>query len=207
MLYAHLASGPEPDTVPDAAVALASPVIFPEVASLAYRWIGRALLAVPATGRVPVRPSLGALWHVLNRTRALRVGMNPANVDRRRVARALRRSLSNVSHAKLRQMAAWSLAGTFASADGRIDYRAGLGSIGTPMLLVAGAVDLLATPDSVRMAHTLLPGGRNRMVVAGREGGTREDYGHVDLVLGERAPEEIFPLVTEWLDDALGGTP
>jgi hypothetical protein len=128
--------------------------------------------------------------------------MNPDNVDRAVVGAALRRSMTNVSRDKLRQMAQWSMEGAFASHDGAIDYRARLRRVRTPMLLVAGSCDRLATPESVGAAHDLLDTDAKQMLIAAREGfGT--DYGHIDLVFGRRARDEIYPPIAAWLHQRL----
>jgi hypothetical protein len=38
------------------------------------------------------------------------------------------------------------------------------------------------------------------LVVVGRERGDRQEYGHGDLIFGARAPDELFPIVANWLD-------
>jgi pimeloyl-ACP methyl ester carboxylesterase len=97
-----------------------------------------------------------------------------------------------------RQFARWIATGSFDSADGHFDYRAGMAAIRIPFLLVAGTKDLLAPPAAVRRAQAAL-GGPTELVLAGRAHGFTADYGHADLVLGRRAPEEIFPRVEGFL--------
>jgi predicted alpha/beta hydrolase len=202
VLYAHLGMT-RGHAAPAAAVTLASPVVFPRMASdLAHR-LGSFLLALPLPGRVPQRPVLGVLWHLVGRTRALEVGMNPDNVDHALVGMALRRAMTNVSRAKLRQLAGWARTGTFSSADGSLDYRRNLRRVQTPTLVVAGACDRLATPETVAEAFEAIRTAAKRFVVLGTEAGLASDYGHVDMILGRRAPDEVFPLVADWLRDAL----
>jgi pimeloyl-ACP methyl ester carboxylesterase len=202
VLYAHLGTAAR-RVAPAALVTLGSPVVFPQVASdLAHR-IGSFLLALPFPGRVPQRAVLGALWHLVGRTRAVAVGMNPANVDHVLVGRALRRAITNVSRAKLRQLAGWASTGRFASVDGSLDYRQGLRRVETPTLVVAGACDQLATPETVAEAHERIRTAAKRLLVLGSETGLGSDYGHVDMVLGRHAPDEVFPLIADWLRDAL----
>lgn len=187
-----------------AGVTIASPVVFPPVSSTLLGRIGHMLLDVPFSDTVPQRWVLGALWHLVGRSRALEVGMNPANIDHHEVGRALRRSLSDVSRQKLRQLARWALDGEFTSADRRTDYRAALSSIATPMLVAAGSRDQLATPDAVRRVLDYLPAGAASYVEFGREHGHRTDYGHVDIILGRGAPEEVFPTIANWLGEHEG---
>jgi len=202
VLYAHLGLVREEAGL-GAGVTLGSPIGFPGPASQLARSVGQLLMALPGPERVPQRAVLGALWHLVGWTRALQVGMNPDNVDRPLVGRALRRSISNVSRAKLHQLSQWSLRNVFASVDGSIDYRSNLRHIRTPMLMVAGACDRLAPPSHVGAAQGLLATREKRMVVVGREQNFSTDYGHVDLVFGRRAADEVYPLIADWVGDTL----
>ncbi len=57
---------------------------------------------------------------------------------------------------------------------------------------------LAGPPLAVARAKEHL-GGPVKLVIAGRAHGFSEDYGHADLILGRRAPDEIFPLVETFL--------
>ena len=199
VLYACLGCEPGAAALVAAGVTIAAPVAFPTVSATLLARVGQLLLHVPVGDTVPQRWVLGALWHLVGESDALAVGMNPANVDRREVGRALRRALSDVSRAKLRQLAGWALGGGFNSADGRVDYRAGLARIGTPLLVIAGSADRLASPPVVRPGAEGVRAAEYREF--GRAHGHAVDYGHVDLILGRAAPVEVFPVVARWLDE------
>jgi predicted alpha/beta hydrolase len=206
LLYASLGA-PEAAELPIAAgVTLAAPVAFPAMGSQLLARLGRLLLDVPFSETIHQRVALGILWHLVGRTAALEIGMNPANVDRRVVGTALQHALCNVPRAKLRQLSEWSLTGRFASVDGRIDYLAALARLATPLLVVAGTADRLATPATVQHALAHLPARTTTYLEAGRGQGYSVDYGHVDLVLGLAAPAEIFPAIADWLAQQ-NGTP
>jgi predicted alpha/beta hydrolase len=198
VLYAHLGCDPGDGRVA-AGITVAAPVVFPPASASLFTWIGQLLLHVPFSDTVPQRWVLGVLWHLLGPTDALAVGMNPANVDRPTVGRALRRALSDVSRLKLKQLARWAIEGEFSSVDRAIDYRAALGGVRTPLLVVAGSADQLATPAAVQGALTHLPVGAASYLEFGRARGHSVDYGHVDLILGRAAPGEVFPVLTRWL--------
>ena len=199
LLYASLGH-PTGETLPIAAgVTLAAPVAFPAASSELLARIGRLILDVAHPETIHQRLVLGVLWHLVGHTAMLEIGMNPANVDRRVVGAALPCALSNVPRAKLRQLSEWSLTGRFASVDGRVDYRAALARVTTPLLVIAGAADRLATPDTVQRALEHLPARTVTYLEAGRAQGCSVDYGHVDLVLGRAAPIEIFPAIADWL--------
>ena len=115
------------------------------------------------------------------------------------VGRALRLSVENVPRVKLQQFARWAHEGVFCSADGAVDYRAGLGRVGVPVLVIGGSADRLATPAAVARALEHLPAQRATYLEFGRAHGHGADYGHVDIVLGRSAPAEVFPAVAGWL--------
>lgn len=84
------------------------------------------------------------------------------------------------------------------SADGSVQYLRAQHPLTTPTLLVSGSVDQQATRQAV-MASAALLGPRAEQAEFGRGTGCRDDYGHWDLLLGRRAPREIWPRLLSWL--------
>jgi predicted alpha/beta hydrolase len=207
VLYAYLGRYAGPRHPMHAGVTIAAPVVFPAASSELFHRLGTWLLRVPLSDTIYQRGLLGALWAMLGSSSALSVGMNPANVDRRVVGHALRCSLGNVPRAKLQQLADWALEGEFSSADGTVDYRASLSGVTTPLLLVAGTVDRLATPAAVGRALDHLSPASASYLEFGRRHGHSIDYGHVDLILGRAAPVEVFPTLARWLAERGGEAP
>jgi predicted alpha/beta hydrolase len=201
VLYAYLGCHPEGSTLVASGITIASPVVFPMTGTGLFASIGRLLLHVPLSDTIRQRWVLGAMWHLVGQTGALSIGMNPANIDRQIVGRALRRALSNVSRLKLQQLARWAREGEFTSADGAVDYRAALGRVRTPLLVVAGSADHVAPPATVQRALAHLSAGVGSYLEFGRVHGHGIDYGHVDLILGRAAPGEVFPALSRWLSD------
>lgn len=203
IMYAALGQQPALGEAVAGLVTIASPVAFPPVASRMARLLGEMLLALPFPDRLPQHGVLVALWAVIGHS-AAEVGMNPTNVDHQAFGRALRRFICNVPRVKLRQFVHWSLTGEFRSCDHTVDYRANLRQITTPALIVAGAADRLASPDTVGFAYDRI--GSTEKVY--REFATRQgdsaDYGHVDLIFGWRAPEEVFKTISAWIEEAIG---
>ncbi len=89
--------------------------------------------------------------------------------------------------------------GFFGSADGTRDFRKDLARVRVPVLVVAGKRDRVGVPPAVKDGYRLL-GGPKEWFLAGEENGAQADYGHMDLVLGERAPVELWPRVLDFLD-------
>ena len=198
MLYAYLGGTDEPRL--RAGVTIAAPVVFPAAGSSLFHDLGHLLLRVPFGETVHQRWVLTSIWTLaVRRASALEVGMNPANVELRVVGRALQLFMENVPRVKLQQLAGWARDGVFSSVDGGVDYRAGLARVTTPMLLIAGSADRVATPASVTRAFDHLSAPPAAYLEFGRAHGHSADYGHVDLILGRRAPDEVFSAVADWL--------
>jgi len=199
LLYAYAGSLGGGGATLKAGVTIASPIAFPQMVSTLVSQIGTVLLQLPFSDTIHQRLVLGMLWGLLGRSTALTVGMNPDNIDHSTVGRALRLALENVPRLKLQQLARWASEGVFCSADGRIDYRAGLARLRLPLLIMTGSADRLATPEAVGGAREYLVAAETTYVELGRAQGHAVDYGHVDVVLGQAAPAEVFPLIADWL--------
>jgi len=202
--YAALGLNPAVHEALAGLVTIASPMGFPAVTSPTLRTLGEAFLALPLPQRLPQRGVLVALWSVLRWSPgAAQAGMNAANTDLHAFGRALRLFMCSVPRSKLRQLAQWSLTGEFRSCDGTVDYRANLPRIRTAALIIAGATDHLASPQMVRFAYDRISSTEKRYREFGLRSGDSADYGHVDLIFGRRAPEEVFPVIGDWIEHEL----
>lgn len=67
-----------------------------------------------------------------------------------------------------------------------------------PLLLVAGSKDAQVSVEAVRHTKELFGEGAE-LVVHGLDWGDGDEYGHWDLFLGERAEEEVWPGIFDWL--------
>ncbi len=212
VVYAALGQDSTCGSMADVALAglitIASPVAFPPVASRMMRGLGQFLLSLPFPERLPQHDVLVALWAIAGWSPgAAAIGMNPANVDPRVFSRALRLFICNVPRTMLRQLAQWSLTGEFTSCDGRIDYRANLHRITTPALIIGGAADRLAPPSTVRFAFDQIRSASKSYREFGLRQGDCADYGHIDLVFGRHAPEEVFATIHQWIERTVGIQP
>ena len=204
VVYAALGLNPAVTRRLAGLVTIASPMGFPAVASQTLRTLGEVFLALPFPQRLPQRGVLVALWSVLRWSPgAAQVGMNPANIDLHAFGRALRLFMSNVPRAKLRQLAQWSLTGEFRSCDGTIDYRANLSRITHADADHRRRRRPLASPEMVRFAYDRISSPQKRYREFGVRSGDSADYGHVDLIFGRRAPEEVFPVIGDWIEHEL----
>lgn len=78
--------------------------------------------------------------------------------------------------------------------------RDALDQVVPPVLMVAARQDRQCPLEAVRAAAARLP--RGRLLEVGGEGRKGEGYGHVDLLTGSPAPEQVFDPITRFLDAA-----
>jgi pimeloyl-ACP methyl ester carboxylesterase len=150
---------------------------------LRHRWFLRVL--APISGH----------WH----PSPLQIVYNPENADGPTQRRAMVNMIANFSRNELLQYSDWIMNDVFRSIDQRRDYRAELGRVTVPTLLVAGPRDVLSPPDAVKETHDALGAVDKQFVICSRAQGRSVNYGHFDLVIGKKAPDEIYPLVAGWL--------
>lgn len=193
LAFAHM--GRNPDAPLAGVVALGSPVTFEFQPGL-RRFIRSVapLLSRKTlpTGSIAALSAYGLKSSVLVKYLVLEENMEPELL---RLAGA--HIAADVPGGVGRAFARWISSGRWDGEDG-FDYRQHLDAVRVPVLLVAGNRDLLAPPDAVLRAANHL-GGPVESVVLSRLNGYLADYGHGDLALGRRAPEEVFPIVERFL--------
>lgn len=89
--------------------------------------------------------------------------------------------------------------GDFVSKDQKLDFRADMQRIDVPILVVAGRLDRIGVVPAVKDGYRALGGPKEWLLIT-RANGTRGEYGHMDLVLGERAAEEVWSKVLDFFD-------
>lgn len=128
-------------------------------------------------------------------TRAVR----PWNFSTPMLRAVMANSFGDVPTGVTMQFIRWINEGSFNSNDGRRDYDAGLAEIRVPMLVIVGSRDRLAPPAVARHAFDRSASTEKEFLEVGRATGAGREYDHLDLVLGEHAPDEVFPRVVDWL--------
>ena len=80
-------------------------------------------------------------------------------------------------------------------------YTDGLAKVSVPIFFVAGANDQLAAPALMRRALMKVQSKEVAFEVLSRANGYSHDYGHVDMLLGLTAADEVLPLLVDWLEE------
>lgn len=123
-----------------------------------------------------------------------------ANVDPRTVSRFYGYTLEDPGAGALKQFDPYLAHGHLVSADGGVDYAAGLDRVTTPVLMVAGEADIMADMPSSMRTFNALGSSDKTLMRFGVVDGQVADYGHCDLVWSRHAPREVFPPLIDWLD-------
>jgi homoserine acetyltransferase len=108
--------------------------------------------------------------------------------------------MSSMSRKVLLQFQDWIEHDAFRSFDRATDWRAGIAHLQLPMLVMGGSADRLATADNIEAQFALATAPDRTLHIFGKDHGDKMDYGHGDLVFGLGAPQEVYPIIREWLE-------
>ena len=168
----------------------------------------RMAALVPKRGAIPTRAMGRALLPTLDLApddRLFHALFNLENVDQRAMVGLVGPGMEDVGRGTWAQYGAWMESGNLTSADGSIDYTAGLADVRVPALVFAGRVDHTAAPWTVLAGFDGLGSTDKEFVILGRGWGQRHDYGHGDLLMGDWVEEEVLPRVAGWIEEQLLG--
>lgn len=125
--------------------------------------------------------------------------MNPEQVDDATIKKGVNEVMEGVSFGEVIQFADWVLNDRWTDVDQTIDYAAGALDLEVPILMIGGAEDRMTPAHHLKWGFKAMNTADKKFVIAGRDNGFAHDYAHVDLVLGDNARKEIFPLISDWL--------
>jgi pimeloyl-ACP methyl ester carboxylesterase len=174
-------------------VCLAAPSTFTFQRKYLYAWPLRNLRWLKHRFLMRLLAPLAGYW----RPKLL---SSPENLDGAVIRRFLVNGAANFSGNEMLQYGDWLEGDHFRSIDHRRDYRALLPGISLPILVVAGNKDLLAPPPAVKDAYDAIGSAEKQLTIVSRGNGFASNYGHLDLMLGDSAVKDVYPLVVRWLD-------
>lgn len=125
---------------------------------------------------------------------------NPDNVDPDELKLILTRVLEDSPAGLMKQYIGWIKHGEVVNRTGTYSYTQQLKAVHSPLLAIAGRADGVAPSWTVYPLYRYASSQDKRFRVFGVAEGDRIDYGHLDLVLGLNAPEEVFPTIASWLE-------
>ena len=201
LVQAYLAGNENPPIA--SAVTLGSPADFSHVNNkainllLRLRWLVRyfAIFPLPFLG-VSVTP-------LAHRLHDLYGGLFYApNVHPQTISKFLALGAQLVTPTTFQfDLARFVETGVFGPGDGT-SYIEKLPTSKVPLLVLGGSKDELAPEDAVKAADAITGhSGERQCIILGKGSRCREDYGHVDLLVGKRVESEVFPLVHQWVEN------
>lgn len=113
-------------------------------------------------------------------------------------------AIDDVSAGVIVQIHQWLREKSFKSWDGKINYTIDLKKFKLPLLILTGNRDPFTPFGIIRKTFQKIGSAKKRWIMFGRKHGHRTDYGHVDLIIGNHAPREVFPKIAEWLEENEG---
>lgn len=111
---------------------------------------------------------------------------------------------SNIPITLLLQFADFARDRTVHAYDGR-DFLAGLANVSTPYLCIGAENDYTIPPASVQVIHDAIGSANKRLHIVGPSNGARGRYGHLTMLIGRDAAEELYPVLFEWLESGWKG--
>ncbi len=136
---------------------------------------------------IPLLPTLEKLFY------------NPENMEEGIKKKLFETALAPVNPGVLNHLLLMIRRGEFVSARGDFSYRRNLRKVRVPTLLIGGEKDPLAPPKALRDTYRRLGSKDRRLRIFGTKTKSSMPYGHLDLILGKKAREEVFPVIGRWL--------
>ena len=125
---------------------------------------------------------------------------NKEDIDKETIKDLLKNSVEDIAPSLALQFSRWIRDGKWNSLDASLDYVKSLKGIHLPTLFLAGMDDKLSPPQAVRIVWKKISSRKKRIVVLSKKNGFSTDYCHTGLILGKKAPKEVFPMVLDWLE-------
>ncbi len=124
----------------------------------------------------------------------------PGSVEHDVLREWLTRAFDRTSGGVLNTLGRMARTGAFRNLAGDRDYGAEWAACGVPVLVLGGDRDLLAHPyEDVRPAYEA-SSARDRTYYCFGPSTGGLSYGHIDLLIGRQAPDEVWPRIANWLD-------
>jgi pimeloyl-ACP methyl ester carboxylesterase len=152
-------------------------------------------------GRVPLRRLLGTAGRFVPLARlADGILLNASNCEPAVLLKMARDAIDDIP-VRLVTEITQHMSGSSSSTLGPYVFESQLGKINAPVLALSGAADRVAPPASVAAAVSRLASPDVRYRELGVRHGDRADYGHLDLLVGRSAPDEVYPLLLDFLEE------
>ena len=128
------------------------------------------------------------------------LGWHAGNVDAALLRALMLTAVDDLPASLLREFARWYDTKAMSDRYAMFDFTEHLERITTPILIIAGARDGLTPVRDLQNVYRRIASSDKVFHIIGRQHGSARDYSHADLILGLRAPDDVYPVVLQWLD-------
>jgi len=125
---------------------------------------------------------------------------NPDNMRKGIVIKMYHQAVEDISPGIIEQLRVMIAEGEFFSVDKKINYSANLSKVKVPILCLGGLYDNLAAPMSVYFAYKNVSSPDKTIRIFSIANGHSANYGHNDLIIGKKAPQEVYPYILKWME-------
>ena len=128
------------------------------------------------------------------------LGWHAGNADLKLLRTLMLTAVDDLPTSLLREFARWYDTKAMSDRYGMFDFTEQLERVTTPILILAGGRDELTPVRDLQRVFERI-GSRDKVFrIVDRKHGFAHDYSHADLVLGLHAPDDVYPVVFEWLE-------
>jgi pimeloyl-ACP methyl ester carboxylesterase len=121
------------------------------------------------------------------------------NMDLKTLRRGAEVAVNDLSTRVILQFQDWMRSKRYHSKDKKIRYHADFKKLNLPVLLIAGSHDPFTSVVEMQRTFQRLTSKKKSLIVFGKKYGHSVDYSHWDLILGKQAPSEVYPAISDWL--------
>ncbi|MBI4515173.1 MAG: alpha/beta fold hydrolase [Deltaproteobacteria bacterium] len=166
-----------------------------------YRWLLRLL---PPRVPVGILARLGfpfAPWIYRGWEHTIReLGWCEGNASLPLLRALMLTAVDDLPASLLREFARWYENKAMHDRYAMFDFTEHLERITAPVLIIAGSKDGLTPVRDLEAVYRRLSSRDKAFRIIGKAQGFAHDYSHADLILGLHAPEDVYPVVVQWLD-------
>jgi pimeloyl-ACP methyl ester carboxylesterase len=128
------------------------------------------------------------------------LGWAPGNADVPLLRSLMLTAVDDLPASLLREFAHWYETKAMSDRYSIFDFTEHLERITAPILVIAGSHDRLTPMRDLQYVYDRIASRDKAFRVIGRREGSAHDYSHADLILGLHAPDDVYPLILEWLE-------
>jgi pimeloyl-ACP methyl ester carboxylesterase len=159
-------------------------------------WSGRIPIGIAARAAAPFAPLVSRVLDDM----VAELGWHPGNADLPLLRTLMLTAVDDLPASLLREFARWYDTKAMSDRYAMFDFTEHLERVTTPILIIAGSKDGLTPVRDLRRVYERVASRDKAFRIIGKAEGVAHDYSHADLVLGLHAPDDVYPVVLEWLD-------